>query len=47
MCSVEEYLDKTKTYLKDIIDNPKKSAKWKIQSIIACNAYKKVIIWKS
>ena len=31
MLSVEEYLDKTRTYLKDIINNLKKSDTSKIQ----------------
>ena len=33
--SVEEYLNKTRPYLKDIINNLKKSDKWSIQLIIA------------
>ena len=32
--SVEEYLDKIRIYLKDIINDLKKSDKWKIQLTI-------------
>ena len=35
--SVEEYLNKIRPYLKDIINNPKKSDTWKIQLTIANN----------
>ena len=35
--SVEEYLNKISPYLKDIINNLKKSGAWKIQSTIANN----------
>ena len=35
--SVEEYLNKIRTYLKDIINNPKKSNSWKIQLAIEIN----------
>ena len=35
--SVEEYLNKIRPYLKDIINNLKKSDKWKIQLTIANN----------
>ena len=35
--SVEEYLNKIRPYLKDIINNLKKSYKWKIQLTIAYN----------
>ena len=35
--SVEEYLNKIKPYLKDIINNPKTSDTWKIQLTIANN----------
>ena len=35
--SVEEYLNKIRPYLKDIINNLKKSDTWKIQLIIANN----------
>ena len=35
--SVEEYLNKIRTYLKDIINNLQKSDTWKIQFTIANN----------
>ena len=35
--SIEEYLNKTRLYLKNIIDNLKKSDTWKIQLTIAIN----------
>ena len=35
--SIKEYLDKIKSYLKSIINNPKKSDAWKIQLTIAIN----------
>ena len=35
--SLEEYLNKIRSYLKDIINNLKKSDTWKIQIIIAIN----------
>ena len=35
--SLEEYLNKIRPYLKDIINNLKKSDTWKIQLIIANN----------
>ena len=35
--SVEKYLNKIRTYLKDIINNPKKSNSWKIQLAIEIN----------
>ena len=35
--SVEEYLNKIRTYLKDIMNNPKKSNSWKIQLAIEIN----------
>ena len=35
--SVEKYLNKIRTYLKDIINNPKKSNSWKIQLVIEIN----------
>ena len=35
--SVEKYLNKTRLYLKDIINNLKKSDTWKIQLTIANN----------
>ena len=35
--SVEEYLNKVRKYLKDIINNLKKSDTWKIQLTIAIN----------
>ena len=35
--SVEEYLNKISPYLKDIINNLKKSGAWKIQLTIANN----------
>ena len=35
--SVEEYLNKISPYLKDIINNLKKSGTWKIQLTIANN----------
>ena len=35
--SVQEYLNKVRPYLKDIINNLKKSDTWKIQLIIAIN----------
>ena len=35
--SLKEYLDKIKPYLKDIINNLKKSGMWKIPLTIACN----------
>ena len=35
--SIEEYLNKIKPYLKDIINNLKKSDMWKIQLTIAIN----------
>ena len=34
---MQEYLNKTRPYLKDIISNLKKSDKWKIQVTIAIN----------
>ena len=34
---VEEYFDKIRPYLKDIINNPKKSETWKIQLTMANN----------
>ena len=46
--SVQEYLNKIRPYLKDIINNHKKSDTWKIQLTIAnkliwkaCDAFKK------
>ena len=36
--SVEEYLNKIRAYLKDIINNLKKSNRWKIQLIIKINS---------
>ena len=35
--SIEEYLNKIRPYLKDIINNLKKSNTWKIQLTIAIN----------
>ena len=35
MLSIEEYLNKIRPYLKDIINNIKKSDTWKIQLTIA------------
>ena len=35
--SVEEYLNKIRPYLKDIINNLKKSDTWKVQLVIANN----------
>ena len=35
--SVEDYLNKVRPYLEDIINNPKKSDMWKIQITIAIN----------
>ena len=35
--SVEEYLNKIRPYLKDIINNLKKSDTWKIQLTLAIN----------
>ena len=37
MLSVEEYFDKIRPYLKDIINDLKKSDTWKIQLTIASN----------
>ena len=37
MLSAEEYLNKIRPYLKDIVNNLKESGRWKIQLIIANN----------
>ena len=39
--SIIEYLDKIRSYLKDITNNPKKSDTWEIQLMIAINSMSK------